>query len=290
MSRDSLPYCLPVRVVGNRPVYPETVYFRAPDSSYLVGADGLSARDMAILHSVYACRLMTAGQLERLHFADNRSSDTAARISRRVLKRLAEQDILRRRERRIGGIRAGSAGFIYSLGAQGARLLSDKRLHYYVHDPSDYFMQHTLALAELYVVLHEQSRSDSYELLEIQTEPTCWRVFITLANGKQTLKPDMFVKLGVGDDELSYFVELDRGTTYAGSLLKKLRTYERYFQVGKEQREGGVFPQVLWLVPDRKRQTALEWLCAPLNARIPGLCMVTTQEDLLQVITGAKPP
>lgn len=250
----------------------------------------LSPKAAEILRSAYACRLMTAKQIERLYFYGNNSSTTGTRICRRVLKRMAEQDILRRRQRRIGGIRAGSASYIYSIGAEGARLVSDKRVHYYIQDPSDYFMEHTLALTELYVSLYEQSRNGKFEILEIQTEPSCWRTFTTLVSGKLSLRSDMFVRLGVGTEELSYFIEMDRGTSHSPSLLNKLRTYESYYLSGKEQMLTGVFPQVLWVVLNNKRKTMLEAICNELNQRIPNICKVVALGDEIEAMTGAEPP
>jgi hypothetical protein len=98
------------------------------------------------------------------------------------------------------------------------------------------------------------------------------------------------VKLGVGDEELSYFVELDRGTTFATALNKKLRTYENYYFTGKEQQEFGMFPQVLWLVPDEKRKAVLEALCEPFNARVPGLFVVVVKGGEIDVMLGDEPP
>lgn len=250
----------------------------------------LSTKAAEILRSVYACRLMSARQIERLYFNNNNSPLTAARICRRTLKSLAEQDILRRRQRRVGGIRAGSASYIYSIGPVGARLVSDRRVHYYIQDPSDYFIEHTLALAELYVQLHEQSRKGHFKILEIHTEPKCWRSYITLATGKQSLRPDMYVRLSVGNDELSYFIEMDRGTTFAPSLLKKLHTYEDYYMSANEQRDQGVFPQVLWIVPNSKRQIMLTELCRPMNERIPGICKVTVSAYGITSMLGTEPP
>jgi hypothetical protein len=239
--------------------------------------DYLSDRDIAIVRTVYTCRLVSTKHIERLHFLPyNRTAYTAARICRRVLQRLTDEQVLRRRERRIGGVRAGSASYVYALGPVGARLISDKRLHYYTSDPSDYFLEHTLALAELYVQLHEQARLGKFNLLEVQTEPPCWRTFTTLEAGRQTLKPDMYMRLGKGDEEISYFIEMDRGTTYAASLLKKLKTYEQYFASGKEQDNHGVFPQILWIAPDGKRKAMLEKVTEQINKRLPGICAVTT--------------
>ncbi len=49
---------------------------------------------------------------------------SAARIARRVLARLTELGVLARLERRIGGLRAGSSGYVYYLGPAGQRLVA----------------------------------------------------------------------------------------------------------------------------------------------------------------------
>jgi hypothetical protein len=74
----------------------------------------LSARDLAIIGYVGQLRLMSAGQIEALSFPGeaHASGLSARRIARRVLERLTRDRLLVRLERRIGGVSAGSAGYI----------------------------------------------------------------------------------------------------------------------------------------------------------------------------------
>src|SRR5207302_5513936 len=88
----------------------------------------LSERDLAILRSVADHRFLTARQVEALHFADHATQLAAARVCRRVLARLIDQRLLARLQRRFGGVRAGSASFVYALGPVGGRLIEGKRL------------------------------------------------------------------------------------------------------------------------------------------------------------------
>ncbi|HUC89336.1 MAG TPA: replication-relaxation family protein [Patescibacteria group bacterium] len=251
--------------------------------------DYLSDRDIAIVRAVYVCRLMSTIHIQRLFF-NNNAKRTGARMCRRVLQRLADEEVLRRRERRIGGVRAGSASFIYGLGPVGARVVSEKRLHYYTSDPSDYFLDHTLALADLYVSLHERARAGAIELLEIQTEPRCWRTFTTLEAGRLQLKPDMFARIASQTEEMSYFIEMDRGTTYKTALLKKLKIYEQYYVTNKEQQSTGIFPQVLWIAPDEKRAKTIRQATEAINQKIPGICAITTSDHAVRLISGLEPP
>jgi hypothetical protein len=48
-------------------------------------------------------------------------------------------------------------------------------------------------------------------------------------------------------------------TTSAPSrVLTKCRRYVDYYRTGAEQRQSGVFPLVVWVVPDEKRKNTLE--------------------------------
>ena len=76
-------------------------------------ANRLSARDRAIIGQVAKLRLMSARQIESLHFtdADHESHLAAARACRRVLERMVQHRLLTRLDRRVGGLRAGSASY-----------------------------------------------------------------------------------------------------------------------------------------------------------------------------------
>src|SRR5262245_2204849 len=86
-------------------------------------AEGLGARDWAILTDVARLRVLTGRQIERLHFAQLGGMHRD-RTRRRVLERLVALQLLATLERRIGGVRAGSAGLMYVLGPAGQRLLA----------------------------------------------------------------------------------------------------------------------------------------------------------------------
>src|ERR1051326_2725294 len=85
----------------------------------------LSERDRAVVEDVGRFRLLSARQIEALHFRseDHATRLTAARTCRRVLDRLVRGRLLARLQRRtIGGVWAGSASYIYGLGPIGHRL------------------------------------------------------------------------------------------------------------------------------------------------------------------------
>jgi hypothetical protein len=224
-------------------------------------AEQLVERDLDVLRHVSELRFVTGAQLTRLCFTDSPDVNANARAARRALLRLVRLGALARLPRPVGGVRAGSAGFVYYLGPGGQRLASErgwqpKRRRRRSMQPGTLFVRHVLAIAELHVLLIEADRSRRIELLELASEPSCWRTYDG-PHGQLTLKPDSFVRLGQGDFEDSYFVEIDRGTEGSRAIAAQLGRYVAYFDSGQEQRGRGVFPQVLWLVPDERRAAAI---------------------------------
>jgi|tagenome__1003787_1003787.scaffolds.fasta_scaffold20778734_1 hypothetical protein len=238
----------------------------------------LSGRDWAVLHDVDRCRLMTGRQLQQLHVGDD---ETAARASRRLLARLVRHGLLARLDRRIGGLRAGSAGYVYGLGPAGFRLLHPGASRRRLHEVRDGFLQHTLALADLYLQLRQAEQQGRLDLLTLETEPRAWR---RMSDG-DWLKPDLHAVIGLGEEALHVFVELDQGTEHRPTLLTKLRQYERAYR--GEVDGDGVFPRVIWLVPDAGRAAQLRQLLqAPrLTA---DLHAVALQSEALAAITGGE--
>src|ERR1700730_16785722 len=82
----------------------------------------LSDRDRDVLARVASLRFVSGAQLTPLCFGDLGDASAGARASRRALLRLPRLGVLARLPRVIGGVRAGSAGFVYRLGLVGHRL------------------------------------------------------------------------------------------------------------------------------------------------------------------------
>ena len=82
----------------------------------------LTERDLDVLQRVSDLRFVSGSQLARLCFADSPDQMASVRAARRALLRLVKLGTLGRLERPVGGVRAGSAGFVYHLGLAGQRL------------------------------------------------------------------------------------------------------------------------------------------------------------------------
>lgn len=248
----------------------------------------LSERELAVLASVDTYRYMSAAQIERLHFQEHASADTAARIRRRVLERLTAARLLTRTERVIGGIRGGSAGFVYGIGPLGHRLLHDDGSRGRWDEPSLTFLDHTLAVTDVAVQVTEASRHGDLDLLALEAEPTCWRHFTRGLGAREVLKPDLFVSVGVGDYEHRWFIEVDRGTESIKALRDKCQTYEHYRRCGIEQAAHEVFPRVLWIVPKERRARQIEELVRRSSGLTTELFTVTVESSVIGTLAGGE--
>ena len=70
----------------------------------------------------------------------------------------------------------------------------------------------------------------------------------------------MYVVLGVGEEALHSFVEVDQGTEHSPALLRKLKQYETAYRIGYIEAVAGVFPRVVWIVPNQARAELLSRL------------------------------
>ena len=246
----------------------------------------LAPRDLAVLDQIDTLRLMTGAQIRAVHFplCDHESEHAAVRATRRVLHRLVRDGLLVRLERRVGGVKGGSAGYIYAASALGQRLV-DGDQHSRFREPSATFVTHTLAITQLVVDLTERQRARRIDLMRLEAEPRCWRTY-TSAAGREIVRPDLFVALAAGDFEHHWFVELDMGTETIGRRLAKCAQYEAYYRSGSEQSAHDLFPRVVWAVPNSR-------LAAELQARIhhsrrltEDVFAVATHDELLAMICG----
>lgn len=258
--------------------------------------DRLSERDLAVLGSLRTYRLLTTAHIRRLHFVhDHASLGAASGAAMRVLTRLEGHSLIARLGRRIGGVRAGSSGITWQLASTGERLL--RRLHgetqrrRYV-EPSAAFVQHTLLKAELAIQLHELAGERAIELVNLETEPRCWRSFVGPHGSLEWLKPDLHAVTASGDYEDHWFLEADRATEHPPEVVRKAKVYQRYAATGGHQARHGLFPAVAWVVPDTARQGAVQAALAADRAIQPELFRVVTTAEFAGLITtgGPDPP
>lgn len=248
---------------ANDSLYPEgVVVSRRVTEAHLIRVSAqLTSRDRQIIETLDLLRLASAIQLERIHFAEG-APRSRTRNARRVLSRLVGLGVIARLERRIGGTRSGSAGYVYALDVAGQRLGSvcgpaGGRRTRKPWTPGHSFVAHQLAVSELYVRLRESERGGTLELIDFEAEPLCWRVFAGLGGARTVLKPDAFVRVARDGFEHLAFIEVDRATQSAPTISRKLAVYRRYVRTGREQARWQLFPTVLLLAPTEARRDVL---------------------------------
>lgn len=241
----------------------------------------LSSKELAILVTLDEVRLASATQLERLHF----HGDTA-RNRRRVLQSLADRGLIERLERDVGGRGSGSESYLYAQGIAGRRILhreTGQRVRRPT-TPGAPFISHTLALTELFVRLREAERAGHVELVTFESEPRSWRKFAG-PGSTLTCKPDAYVRTALGEYIDDRFIECDLGSEGPKAVNRQLEIYRRYWASGLEQNRRGVFPQVLWLVPNEHRYQWLVDLISRQPAETWQIHLVTLYDNAVALMT-----
>ena len=244
---------------------------------------------MAVLDQVRDLRLMSGAQIQAVHFPplDHATADAAGRACRRVLGRLVRVGLLLRLDRRVGGIRGGSAGYVYAASPLGHRLLDGDGPRRRFNEPSATFVNHTLAIAQVVVDVTDRQHTKELEILRREPEPRCWRSF-TSTSGRQIVRPDLFVALGVGEYEHHWFVEMDLGTETLQRRIAKCQQYESYYRSGSEQADHDLFPKVLWCMPSDGLADELRHRIDRTNSLTSDIFAVTTRAQLLSALAGGS--
>jgi hypothetical protein len=214
----------------------------------------MSERDRELLGFVHESRFASGQHLIRAFWQTHDPMSAEARAGRRALKRLTGWRVVETLPRRIGGIRTGSDGLVYRVGRAGVRLLAARGIHGpRVEAPGTLHLAHTLETTELALRLSEASQAGELELIETQQEPRCWRSYPGIGGVQRALKPDLFIRVGAGNLEDRWMVEVDLASESGRTIARKSDRYLEHYRSGREQHEHGTYPRVLWVVPDQQR-------------------------------------
>lgn len=91
-----------------------------------------------------------------------------------------------------------------------------------------------------------------------------------------------------GDYEDHWFLEIDRDTEPPSRVLRACLKYEEYRRTGEERRRLGIFPAVVWVVPDQKRAATLKRHIAGEARLSRDLFTVVSLDDLATVVTAGS--
>ncbi len=157
-----------------------------------------------------------------------------------------------------------------------------------VREPGERFVQHYLAIADTHLALIEAERTKRLELVTVQIEPAAWRSYTGLGGSAELLKPDLYAVTATGEFEDHWFIEVDRATESIPTLIRQCRQYEAYRHNGTEQARTGLFPLVLWVVPDEPRAAKLRQALALARDLDSALFRITTPDRLIEAVTGGE--
>jgi hypothetical protein len=216
----------------------------------------LSDTDRQVIEVLSTVRIATGRQLQRLLWDDTPSGK---RLARHHLARLTDLRVLARLGRRIGGVRAGSAGFTYTLDVAGQRIADSDRSTRALrpHTPSDLFINHQLAVTQAFVDLWLAEQAGTVEVIDFDVEPVCWRPYVGPGGRQLTLKPDAYTEWQDDQWHSAAFLEIDCGTENPARITRKAKQYVSYRQTGLEQAELDLFPEVIWISPDEQREAVI---------------------------------
>jgi hypothetical protein len=136
------------------------------------------------------------------------------------------------------------------------------------------------------IALTAAARAGTVELLIVAPEPQSWRSYLGPGAVPEAVKPDLYAVTASGEFEDHWFCEIDRASESVPTVLKKCAQYERYRRTGEEQRDGGVFPIVVWIVPDTRHADRIRSAIAADRNLDSDLYRVTALTELTTIISG----
>ena len=244
-----------------------------------------------LLALVAAHRFATTTQLARLTALEYASSASALRQTQRHLASLAQQRLLTSLERRVGGWQGGSAVTIWAATTRGQRLVAvdegekvPRRQR--PREVSTTFLDHLLAITEVRTSIEEAVRQEADTEAAVALEPECWRTRLGPSGQPQVLRPDLAVTITSPAYEDRYLMEVDRATENPGRVIATCWRYQEHQAASSQASDGGVFPLVVWLVPDDRRRHRLERAIAHSTGLLRDLFRVIRLDQLPTLIHG----
>lgn len=244
-----------------------------------------------LLALVAAHRFATTTQLARLTAPEYASSASALRQTQRHLASLAQQRLLTSLERRVGGWQGGSAVTIWAATTRGQRLVAvdegeEVPRRQRPREVSTTFLDHLLAITEVRTSIEEAVRQEADTEVAVALEPECWRTALSPSGQVQVLRPDLAVTITSPAYEDRYVVEVDRATENPGRVIATCWRYQEHQAASSQAGDGGVFPLVVWLVPNDRRRHRLERAIAHSTGLLCELFRVICLDQLPTLIHG----
>lgn len=256
-------------------------------------ADQLDTIDRRLLALLAVHRYATTAQLARIVNVTGRwaTGRSALRQTSRRLGRHRHLGLVEHLQRRIGGVRAGSTGYVWYLREPGHRLAAPQDTTRHRHsEPSHTFLAHTLAVTEARLVIERAAHDAGGHLSLLRTEPDCWQSWAGLGGARHWLKPDLEAITTTKDGEQDHWlVKVDLATENPARLLAKCHHYQAHLDTGTQQAQHGYYPQVVWLLNDPQRAARLDTQVRADNRLTPGLFAIATSAEQLTSLIQQGP-
>jgi hypothetical protein len=233
----------------------------------------LEERDEQILQDLFLHRLMSRGQIERSYFSSTPRCNARLRL-------LFDHHFV---VRHFPPYAPFGAQAIYSVGkaalpivAQRLEMDLDEVRRFYRRSQTPAFIEHTLAVVDLWIALREAMDAVPGTSLELWlAEMQCRHEWEIRASGekwrKEAFKPDAFFRLARSSDGAlhDFFIECDLGHTSTKQFIGKLRMYSRYQESGLfEQTYGCSSFQTLVITTGKRRLENLKTVAAEQNVSL----------------------
>ena len=256
-------------------------------------AEQLDTTDRTLLALLAAHRYATTRQLAQITELSGQygSARSALRQTSRRLRHQHGLGLVAHLARRIGGTRAGSAGYVWYLTAAGQRLGDEGRgARRRFQEPSALFLAHTLAITQARVVIEQAIHAVGGHLARLRTEPACWRSWLRLGGALGWLKPDLeaITATDAGAED-HWLLEVDLDTEHPARLLAKCHDYQAHLASGTFQAQHGYYPQVVWLLTNQARAGRLAEQIAADQTLTPGLFKITAAPEQLAALIQRGP-
>jgi hypothetical protein len=205
----------------------------------------LQSRDIDIMEMVYRFKVLSQAQIKALFFGSS-ATNAQSRLARLFDLHYLDRKFL---PMQLG---VGRSPTLYVLARRGVELLRTERgydsLKWFSDstDFSDTFLQHTLAINEVYVAVALACRAHGFTLESWQTENEVKAdydyVTLETARGKREqfpVVPDSVFSIVAHGRRHRCLLELDRGTMESARFKDKVRAYIAYHTSGKYQARYG---------------------------------------------------
>ncbi len=254
--------------------------------------EGLTDREWGVIHDLHKVHIATGSQLERLHFYSLPSKRSRNVVRGLALKQLVDDRVLTTFDRRVRVPGRDLRELCYALYTNGYRVLQIRANRETPEvrvrrpwTPGDRFVQHTLAITELYVELMKLARLGEFTLAAFQAKGEArWPDGLG-----GWLGPDAFIRLQhreVADYWQYWWYEADMGSESLPTLKAKLSDYLDFVRRGQLGPDS-IVPRVIVGVLAAKRQTAIEEWLAELSAPAAELFRVAAMSEVAHVMANA---